>query len=60
VGAGCSFNDSASLNRTNPALFYYSKVWSYTFGMGQLKLITEAITARLPHVGTSSDSHAAV
>ena len=66
-GAGCAswetchYNSTASLNTSNPKLYFFSKSYSYTYGIEYYRNITAVIQEVLPHagIGVSHDPQAA-
>ena len=51
----CRYNSTASLNTTNPKLYFFSKSYSYTYGIEYYRNITRVIHEVLPHAGIGAN-----
>ena len=51
----CRYNSTASLNTSNPKLYFFSKSYSYTYGIEYYRNITRVIHEVLPHAGIGAN-----
>jgi hypothetical protein len=49
------YNPAKETSKTKPELFYYSKIYSYRYGIGQLKERTDILKKYLPHAGIGAN-----
>ncbi|HMF17175.1 MAG TPA: hypothetical protein VKE98_08210, partial [Gemmataceae bacterium] len=49
------YNPAKETSKTKPELFYYSKIYSYRYGIGQLKERTDILKKYLPNAGIGAN-----
>jgi hypothetical protein len=51
----CHMNTTASLNQTNPRLFYYSTSYGWTYGIRQYTAAVNILRKFFPHAGIGAN-----
>jgi hypothetical protein len=53
--SNCSWSSDKTKNSTNPALYYFSKSYGYTWGITFYTELTKGLTGLFPHSGIGAN-----